>query len=327
MVSNKVIFALMIFLSVVLLVSYWIATNILQARNMAYIYSLGIVSMILIGMNALTYKQIKSENKKGIGIFLGKLIFDVVILMIFSYLNPDFGLYYIILSVIANTFILISIQDDLHNIERKDTDFHLSIHDKDSPIPPNMIIPFYSLMFFLYGGLIWFLGNTLISYPIFSFLGDLIGALPNSFGVGDSENIVIIIFVFALSEWLMKKIGMRKGTYNKYAVFIVSLLVALTSFELYHTLIYKSNIAGQLSVAIFGFMGITIYKATKSLICSLTPLHDSNNFFGTIFKRTQFGQSVIGIGAEGNFILSLVIPILMIVLIIAIVLYLRRKRR
>lgn len=322
--SNKAIFIFLIILAIALLVDFWYVTNVIAVREVGNLFAIGLISLSVIGTNAIIYTQIKHEKKGGAKIYLGLLVMDVLVLM-FS-INIFFASYdklfhYTLLSVFSNILMLIGVIDNISYTPDKKTDFHMHIHDADSPIPSNMIIPVWLMIFFAYGFMVFLLSNTLISYPMFSTIGDWKGAFPNSFGVSEWENIAYVVFVFALTEWILKR-GLKLEGKGPIAI---AMLVSVASFILFHNLQYGLDVSGQISTAIFGFLGISLYKLMKSIVCSLSPMHTSNNFFGTIFKKTIFSQSVIG-GTAGS-ILSVFIPIILFIIIISLLWYLKRKKR
>ena len=309
-------------------IDIWYVTNVLQARQVGFLLWEGGLTILLLMIAAiLSYVYIKNDGKdrRGVLAILGFLIFEVLIMLNFATMTlfVEKLSYYFHMALTAAVIILIGMVGNIVGIEKKHEDgFTIWMHSKDSPIPVNMIFPVWLAVFFAMGGLVIVSGTVLVQYPSFGVLPWLGGPAISGFGVGDWENFVFMIFPFAIVHGLAR----WKEALPKSAAVAIALIVGTTSFVVYHSLVYSTNMIAMIVVLIFGAVSLISYYLTKSVVV-MSAMHIGNNFWGALFAFNVIGLSVFGVTAPlSNLLLSGVLIIVMGAVILSIIRKYGKKR-
>lgn len=315
--------------AVLVAVDIWYVTNVLQARQVGYLLWEGGLAVLLLMIAAvLSFKFIPTDGKARTGVIavLAFMVFEVLIMLNYATMTQFLEKlsFYFHLALTAATIILIGMVGNVAGIEKKpDEGFAVWIHSKDSPIPNNMIFPVWLAVFFAMGGLVMVSGTVLVQYPSFGVLPWLGGPSTSGFGVGDWENIVFMILPFAITYGL----ATWKKALPKPAAFVIALIVGVTSFGVYHSLVYSTNMIAMIIVLIFGGLSLASYYYTKSVVV-MSALHVGNNFWGALFAVNVIGFSVFGITAPlSNILLSGILILAMGAAILFIIRRYGKKRR
>lgn len=327
--GKSILYLVLLIAMILTAIDIWYVTNVFEIRQIGYLFWEGGLTILLLLISAiLSYNFLTDKNARyGFITIIGLLIFDTLLMLNYAPLVEfvERLSYYFHLALTASIIILIGMIGNIARIEKKHEEgFAVNLYSKDSPIPPKMIIPVWLLVFFGMGGLVLVSGTVLVQYPSFGAIMPFLGGPATSgFGVGDWENVVFLIFPFALAFGLAKY---YRGMPND-AAFLIGLIVGFIAFTEYHFLVYQTNMIANIIVAAFGLMSLASYYYTKS-IAIMSAMHIGNNFWGALFAVNVIGLSVFGIMAPLSTVLfSIFMMALMAGLIIIIIKKYGKKRR
>lgn len=320
-VSKSTLYLGLLLATILVSVDIWYVTNVLQARQVGFLlWEGGLSILILLIASLLSYIFIKKDGngRSGILAVIGFMIFEVLIMLNYASMTPFIEKlsYYFHMALTAVVMILIGMVGNIVGVEKKQDDgFTIWLHDKDSPIPTKMIFPVWLAVFFAMGGLVMVSGSVLVQYPSFGVLPWLGGPAISGFGVGDWENIVFMIFPFAIAYGL----ATWKKALPKSAAVAIALIIGITSFGVYHALVYSTNMIAMIVVLVFAAVSLISYYVTKSMVV-MSAMHIGNNFWGVLFAFNIIGFSAFGVTAPlSNLLLSGVLIIVMGAIILSII--------
>jgi len=303
--SKKAIYIFIIIASILVSIDIWYVTNVLQLRQVGFLIWEGGISILLLLIGTLLSFKFSPDprTRKGIIITYCLLIFEVFIMLNYATLATyvDKLTFYFHLSITASAILLAGMVGNIVGLEKKvEEGFNIYIYDKKSPIPPKLLIPLWIVVFLLMGAFVFTSGHVLVSYPQFGILQYLGGPATSGFGVGDWENVVFMIFPFAISMLILRyfKVPFLPSV-------LISLIIGTVTFTVYHTLVYSTNMIAMVIILIFGTISLISYKSTKSIII-LSAMHVGNNFWGAFFAVTVIGLAAYG-GTPISFIWASVI--------------------
>lgn len=319
--TKSTLYLAVLFAMIAVAVDIWYVTNVLELRQVSFLLwegGLTIVLLLIAALLSFVFILKNGNGRRGIIMFISFLIFEVLIMLNYATMTTFIEKlsYYFHMALTAAVIIIIGMIGNIVGLEKKKEDgFTIWIHDKDSPIPTKMIAPVWLAVFFAMGGLVMVSGTVLVQYPSFGVLPWLGGPAISGFGVGDWENIVFMIFPFALTYGL----ATWKNALPKVAAFIIALIVSTTSFGIYHSLVYSTNMIAMMVVLIFGAVEMISYYVTKSMVIP-SAMHIGNNFWGALFMFNVIGFSVFGLTTSAsNLMLSAVLIVVMGAIILAII--------
>lgn len=320
-VTKSTLYITLLLTMIVVAVDVWYVTNVLEARAVSFLLWEGGVTIVLLLIAALlsfVYIPKNGNGRSGILLVLSFLIFEVLIMLNYATMTTFIEKlsYYFHMALTSAVIIIIGMIGNIVGLEKQKEDgFTIWIHDKDSPIPTKMIAPVWLAIFFAMGGLVSVMGSVFVQYPSFGVLPWLGGPAISGFGVGDWENIIYMIFPFAITYGL----ATWKNALPKFAAGVIALIISITSFGVYHFLAYSTNMIAMMVVLIFGAVSILSYYLTKSMI-PMSAIHIGNNFWGALFRANIIGFSAFGMTtAASNLMLSAVLIIVMGAIIFAII--------
>lgn len=327
---QRILYSFLILLTIVASFNiYQVVTNPFS-RQTGYLYWEGIISIFLLSISILLMYKYYSKRKDANGrngsiILLAIQIFNILVMLLFasSAEFTDNLSFYFHLSIMAGVLTLVSVIGNIIGAERKDEEgFFFHIHDNESNIPWQSIIPVWIAVFLIMGGVVIVTGRVFVQYPSLGILSNLGGPIVTGFGVGDWENIVFILLPFSLTFLFLRRIVGRFFKVPTISAFLIALLVAASSFTAYHAFVYTANMIALLMVLLFGLIGIFSYYLTKSQTI-LSAFHVGNNFWGLFFNANVVTFAAFGVQASVGSVLST--GALAGVAIILIVLYFRRR--
>jgi len=312
---EKYIYYALIALTVLLSLQIWYVTNIPSAREAGYIIWQQAAAIVLFMVGLLMSSDFIESKKwsKGLYFVFGILIFNSFVTINYATVITELEIlkYYSLLSLTAAILIDISLVGNVVGLEKKRQGFNISIHDKDSPITPQMIIPIWIAVFVAMGFFVTVSGSVLVSYPQFGILPGLGTPMSSSFPIGDAENIIFMFLPFAITAFLLNKFGVPH-----FATAAVSTMAGTISFIGYHSFVYGMNVPAMVSVGFFALICNIIYYFTKSIVIP-SAIHISNNFWGALYSKTVFGLSVVeGFGGSMAFTAFSLIGIVVMLLLI-----------
>jgi len=285
-----------------LIIQIWYIVNVPTVRDIGYLIWEGIISILIIGVSGLLANEHIKRKKMSKGVFyiFGIYIISLIIMMNYATVVTDLSKlqFYFHLAISTAIIILVATVANIIGIEKKDEGFHIHIHDKDSPITTQLIIPIWIMTFIAMGTFVTFAGSVLVSYPEFGILPGLASPAVSGFGVGSWEDIIFIFTPIALTAFFMKNQKMPHAS-----IMVVTIIIGAISFVGYHSYVYETNAPALVTVAIFGFISAGAYKITRSITIP-SAIHIGNNFFGALFKKTVFGLSAVE-GTGGNILISM----------------------
>lgn len=298
----------------------WYTTNILALRQVGYLGWEGGISIVLVLVNSmLVFPLVKNKDTRiGMWTVYGMMIFSLLLMLNYATLIPTVNIeklsYYFHLSITSGIILLVANVGNLAGLEKKKKGFHISIHDKESPIPPKWLLPIWFGVFIFMGMIVSIGGSVLVSYPQFGIAEFLGGPLTSSFGVSPWEDLTFSILFFAISMYICRKIGLPI-----LPSVIISIIVGSVSFTVYHWLVYgATNMVATAIVLGFGVTTLIVYHYTKSLIIVMA-LHGGNNFFGAILAVTVIAFSIFGGPFEiGMSLAVVIIPAIAVIVLISL---------
>lgn len=284
----------------VLLFNLWGTANVLTARGFGFFISYTFISITLILFSMILHYKVNLEDLKKSAIVYFLLIMNIVIMIYYagSIIGDPIKInqlsFYYIMSMVSCIILIASHIGNLLGIEKGEQGFNIWIHSKDSVIGPKIGLLLYIGIFFAMGAFVFSTGNTIISYPIFGTIGNIGASALSSFGVGDWENISLIVFPFALIMSLITFAKGRKRLENVsyWLMTLIAMFTSIMTFTIYHYLVYQTIISAMIYVMFSGLLMIVIYRLTKSLII-ISAVHIGNNFWGALFAKVVFGLAVV----------------------------------
>lgn len=262
-------------------------------KTTSYLVVFCVLSLIFLGLTVLIMSK-DMEKLKTCSLYFVILIVEILVTINLLSI-PEFTsklFFYTVLMMIANIILFISEFGNFVGLENGEDGFNINIHSKDSIIPPRWIIPVWIITFFIMGGAVLGMGSAFIGYPAFG-VGSLSGSVASSFPVADAENIVLLVTPFALSMYFFN----RKG-FPKIASSLISTVVAMVTFLVYHNIVYAFNIPALTSVLLFSFLTIIVYQVTKSLVIP-SAMH-FQNFWASLYSKNVFTFQVFTTSNGGS---------------------------
>ena len=281
-----------------------------------------LVGFVLYLFNSSSYERRDGLKKIRYGYFFifGLLIFETLVMFNFASYDIERITYYSNLGAVSGFVILTAALGNILRVEKdQDSGFHISIYDKSSPLSPRSLILSWFGIFFLMAMFVGTSGAVLLQYPTFAVGEGLAKPLVSGFAVGDFENIVLLIFPFAVGYGLLRK---KLGEWGATGVGIVLGVAASTWF---HGFVYQTNTVALIVVAVFFTIFILTYKWSKSIVLA-SALHIGNNFWGAYFSANVIGLSAGFSGAVGSLTNSVLIIVAAAVSIYLITRFSNKKR-